>query len=564
MFPVANPPFRQRNAKMKRRLPPNAPLQPASGSRWWLAILVVWLAFGLLRSLALPDFVDEDHQERQAAYTLDLLRNGHWFAQEDQVGRLAGKPPLYTWLSAAAALPTGGRLTELALYAPALLATLATMLLLWQWGRRAFGEWEGRLASLLFLLSPFGLRSLHQARIDGLFAACVLAAAYAAYLAWERRRGWLWFWLAAAVATLAKGPLGLALGAMGLLAAPFAPRHEPGTPAPAQPSPVREHLLGLLLFLGIGGGWFLLGWQEAGPRFWDRLVIQELVSHAVGGQERQAAPGLAFWFKPAGYILSRMLPWSLPAALALWRLWIRPDPSPERRRAGRFLAAFFLGSLLLFSLATHRRPDLMLPLAPPLALLAAVEVARWWRPASPRQAAALLGVPALALLVAMAYYFGPLWRQDRAVMRTAGTLEVHRQLRALETAWAKAGEPPELIITSRAAVGLQIMENTLVRQPPPEKAAQWLRTAKRPLLIVTGVGTNDDLDDGKLLRAALPPGTPLHEVIPWPKGIPGFDPRHWGKTGANFLRVFSNLPPPALAPAAGKTPERTRSNGTAP
>jgi hypothetical protein len=43
------------------------------------------------------------------------------------------------------------------------------------------------------------------------FAFTVSMAAFLAFRAWNTGRGWIWFWLAAAISTLTKGPLGLLL-----------------------------------------------------------------------------------------------------------------------------------------------------------------------------------------------------------------------------------------------------------------------------------------------------------------------------------------------------------------
>src|SRR5439155_1467719 len=69
-----------------------------------------------------------------------------------------------------------------------------------------------------YLLSDVGARQVATARWDGLFALTVTIAALAAFAAWSAGRGWTWFWLAAAVSALTKGPLGVLLAAFGLVA----------------------------------------------------------------------------------------------------------------------------------------------------------------------------------------------------------------------------------------------------------------------------------------------------------------------------------------------------------
>src|SRR5258708_32332104 len=96
------------------------------------------------------------------------------------------------------------------------------------------------------------------ARFDGLFALAVMLAARAAFHAWMRGGGWAWFWLAAAVSTLTKGPLGLLLAAFGLLAVAWERRS--GTPKPLGGS----QLPGVIGYLLLTVGWFVLAYRRLG------------------------------------------------------------------------------------------------------------------------------------------------------------------------------------------------------------------------------------------------------------------------------------------------------------
>lgn len=517
----------------------------ATGTRqslgtWVVLIVLAWAALWSVRLAGPPNFVDADHQERQAAYILDVLVNHHWIHQESQIGELAGKPPLYTWLSALAAKAAGGRLTPFTLCLPGALATLGVALMLWSWGRRYFGVWPGLLAALAFLFSPAAVRMVNLARTDGLFTCAVLGVALLGFSAWQRGRGWVWFWLAAAAATLTKGPLGLLLGSLGFLAVFW----RDATPPPAAPNVpprksriAREQLAGAALFLLLCCSWFLLAWHAWGRPFIDRVIFGELLEHAVGSEAGGAAlmkvkPSLAvlagYYLQPAGYLFARFLPWSLIGLAGVIRVFRKPAADPTARRFERFLVCMLLAGLAIFTLASHRRPDLLFPLMPALALLAGRELAAWWRPETRRHA---LVAPAAAgaaiLLLVLALEHRPAEQQDRNVVRTRGATLIHQQLAALY-----GPERPPLLYTLDAAVGLQFLEGTFQRHQPPSDLARRL-AAPEPVLVAAGPA------GAKKLKAALPPGAPLYEIVPWPF------PR--GSVPA-FLTIYGNRPAPRHSP----------------
>src|SRR5262245_57044323 len=144
-----------------------------------------------------------DNERRVGAYVLDAVHNGHWMAQRESTGEVMSKPPMVTWI---AALPTLAldRPTRFAIYLPSALATFFVALLILKVGRERFGWTDGLLGALAYLLSYMGDKLVQTTRYDGLFALPVALAALAAYRAWVTGRGWTWFWLAAAFATLVK------------------------------------------------------------------------------------------------------------------------------------------------------------------------------------------------------------------------------------------------------------------------------------------------------------------------------------------------------------------------
>jgi 4-amino-4-deoxy-L-arabinose transferase-like glycosyltransferase len=393
-------------------------MQHLAMSRWrhgvWL-IVGLWLMLWILR-LVVPDDLVERDQQRQSAYIMDVWANGRWSAQADFRADIASKPPLYNWLGAAAVAVAGPG--HLAVTTPAALSTLCLALLAWFWTRSLWGPQAGVVAGLLMLLPIVGPKMVAYVRTDGLFAATVALTAYAWWRAWEHGGSWWWAWLAAVLSTLVKGPLGLVLGSLGLLAIAWerhsAAAQRSGT-APAGFSGMSwRALAGLPVYLLLVGAWFLWAWADWGQPLIDRMINQELVGHAISSHDATGGIGSAPWKAPL-YFLGRTVPWGFVTIMALVRVFRHADPLPERRRAERFLSCWFLGGLLIFALASHQRGDLIWPIVLPGAILAAPELIRLAR-AWPAWIRRWLG-PALIAVIMAAHvvYQGTVRRSELSV-----------------------------------------------------------------------------------------------------------------------------------------------------
>lgn len=353
-------------------------------------------ALFIVRLIGPSDLIDYG-QEWPTSYVLDAVRNGHWIVQTDIRGEITSKPPLYTWLAATAATLVG-EVNRLTLTLPAALATGAVALVLLTVGGQQFGGRAGLLAALVYLLSPVAAKQVALVRTDGLFALTVAVAALLAFRAWQTGSGWTWVWLASAAASLTKGPLGVLLGGLGLLAILWERRT--GSPTSIKGS----HRLGVVLFVLIAGGWFALAFAESGKALIDRMLVRELYGRAIS-KGAGSMMGQGFYL-PTAYFLSRYAPWSLVTVLALWRVWRRPATELRPRQFERFLFCWFVGGLALFSVAAHQRPDLIFPLIPAAALLAGRELAGWLEGWSERKLSAVaIGAAAVgAAAVGMAYH----------------------------------------------------------------------------------------------------------------------------------------------------------------
>ncbi len=411
-----------------------------------LAIIAIGTAAFILQLTGPSDLLNDD-QLRPAAYTLDIVANNRWVVQTDFTGAIASKPPVYTWTSALLSLPTG-RVTELTLYLPCALAITGAALLILKLGHSPFGVRAAAVAGAVFILSPYGFKHVALARTDAMFVFWVTVTAVLTWRAWRTGRGidWTCVWLAAAVATLTKGPLGLLLGTSGILAAVWEWRDARRAGSTVGKSDhrltpvVAGNLAGIVLFLLIAGGWFMLAWKEAGQPFIDRVIGRELVGHMVGsgkGQEPETSLAERLWafasglVKPSLYFITRFAPWSFFAILGIERAIRRPAADPHERRLERFCICWFVPGLILFSLVPHQRADLLLPLVPAAALLAGREI---WRLAGGWSVPTRCGAIAGALVIAFgaAYYQHHLVARERSdVKRLAGVREVADQIRPL-------------------------------------------------------------------------------------------------------------------------------------
>ena len=452
------------------------------------AITILAALLFALRLAAPPNLLDQD-QERPGTYVLDAVKNGNWLCQRDLNGEITSKPPLYTWLAALVALGRG-RVDEFALYLPGALSAWGTAWLIFRFGRKYFGPRAGFFAALASMLCTAGVKEFGLARTDGIFALTVTATALLGFRAWTQGKGWTWFWVMAAVATLAKGPLGVILGAGGFLAAFW--ERKSGERLPFK----GNQLLGIGLFLLIAVGWFLLAYYSAGKPFIDKIIGKELVGHAVS-ETKYHFPGSLF-YQPPFYYFTRGAPWSFFGIYGLWQVCRAPATDPSTRRFERFLFCWFLFGLILFSLASHQRGDLLWPIMPAAALLAGRELDRLSRLATRIFDAAVAAVVVLMIGGFVYYYFGPHAR-DSKVQQTLALYHVAREI----TGYGGSQFP---LTHLDDPMGLQIYLNTFRPRVSPEQAAALLRGAEPVFIAVNNV---------KKLQAVFELGDPpSYTVVP--------------------------------------------------
>jgi 4-amino-4-deoxy-L-arabinose transferase-like glycosyltransferase len=378
-----------------------------SAARDAAAVLLLCVPLFLV-GLGVAD-LDLKGEPREAVTAWEAIHSGDWLLPRLNGEALPEKPPLFPWLVALSTLLFGER-SEWAVRLPSALAAMGAALAVWALGRRLLPARGGLLAAALFAGSLLAVSLGRKARVDMTLTLFVTVsillfhrlAGRAGEEARPRARDAALFWLCLALGTLTKGPLGLVLPGIAILGVVAAERR-PRDLLRLRPWPFAP------LLLVVAGSWYVQGLLRAGGEFGSWAFLQENVRMFLGESEVHRHGPL--YYLP--YVFAVALPWSplLPGAVA------RGFRGTGRWREPGFLLPFawVAGMLLLFSCASAKRSDYLLPLLPGAALLVAglvLEVEegregaapRWWI-LVPAGLTALLGVaaataPAALLVVA--------------------------------------------------------------------------------------------------------------------------------------------------------------------
>jgi 4-amino-4-deoxy-L-arabinose transferase-like glycosyltransferase len=320
------------------------------------AVLFFWFLGG--HDLWAPDepFFGEGARE--------MLADGQWLVTHVNGVVNSHKPPLFFWLIAVFSIPFGA-VTEFTARLPSVLAALATLVLTMRLGRRWFGSRTAALAGCLLATSYMFWDKARWSQIDSLLCFLIWLA-LSAFESWRsddasgRRAGAL-FWLAAGLAVLAKGPVGLLIP-LGIVVTALAVDRDLGSLRGFAP------VVGPALFVLVTGAWAVAAtlWGPA-----DYSVVGALREHFVERGIHGMHHVRPFWYYAERLPLS-LLPWTglLPgAAVVAWR---HRRSSPGLRFA--LIAAVFV--LVFFSVSTEKRDLYVLPAFPAIAIAMAALVSR--------------------------------------------------------------------------------------------------------------------------------------------------------------------------------------------
>ena len=271
----------------------------------------------------------------------------------------AEKGPLFFWLTAAlwelGAGFNSGRLV-------AMLAVLGTAVIIYLGFRRQLGARGALLAVAAALTTVLLVKFARRGVLDPLLmftaTAAIVAGFHALQPATRRRRlCWVACYASLALGVLNKGPVGLLVPALPLLAYGIAARRE-----------VRGggwlHAVGALVLLAMVAAWVVPACVAGGREYAQTILVRQHVGRAVQSYSHRQPP---WFFLLVGPPL--LLPWTLllPQAVAgAFRKW-----RDERTHVALLAAAWLLLPLVFFSIISGKRDCYIVPIAPAAGLLIA-------------------------------------------------------------------------------------------------------------------------------------------------------------------------------------------------
>ena len=343
------------------------PSSPPSSPQRWLAqpenqllvalLLVVfplWFELGR-NSVQLWD------ESRLAVNAAEMARDGHWLVPhfDGQPDHWNTKPPLLIWLEALSLRTLG--FSTWALRLPTLLATLTTVVLLYQFAARTLRRPLAGVFGAMVLVTCTGYVRLHVARTadyDALLTCwqVLLWSQFFQYIETGQRRHLGWVLIALVGGTLTKGPAGL-LGVPGLLAYALG-RGRLGWLL-RQPGPYIAAAGWLLLMMA-----YFAARESIDPGYWRAVQVNDLGGRYLTAIENHRGGWSYYLDNLIATLFSQWL-WALvPAGLLLWL-----QPAGLVRRAGGLLVAFVLGWLVVISTALTKLEWYDAPIYPALALV---------------------------------------------------------------------------------------------------------------------------------------------------------------------------------------------------
>lgn len=317
------------------------------------SLLVLYLAF-FFRLGALP-FVGAD-EPRYARIGEEMAQGADWVTPTLRGRPWLEKPPLLYWLDAASFLVLGS--SEGAARLPiAVLGALTAVLIAWL-GYRIADTRTGLFSGLILATSPLFVGLARSATTDIPLTAGLTAALVFAHRALtDRRLAWpILSGISLAAAALAKGPVAPVLFA-GIVVLFALLRRRRSWSGP-------QIVVALVSFGTAAVPWYWLIWQRQGYDFVLTFWLNHHIARFISDLHHHSRP--VWYYLPI--LAAGFFPWILFAVPS----GRRKVEAGERQDPDRLFLWLWVGvPLLFFSLSSSKLAAYILPIFPPLAVLAA-------------------------------------------------------------------------------------------------------------------------------------------------------------------------------------------------
>jgi 4-amino-4-deoxy-L-arabinose transferase-like glycosyltransferase len=298
----------------------------------------------------------EPNEPISAQAAREMIQQGDWIIPTVNAEPYPDKPPLLFWGIMIASLPIGD-VNETTARLPSALSALVLVLAVYAFSRRALGEWGALIAASTLAVSSLFVEQARYVQHDMLLSLGVTVSVLALFRLKDGEAP-LAGWAALAGAALAlgildKGPIGLALPTLVLLAEGMVER-------------TLFRRLGPLILTGVLGLlppllYYALLARRSGWEIVQTFLFRHNMERFASGFDHD---------QPWWYLLARFPVDLLPATLLLpAALTLRGD-DPARRLFHRRCWLGILVPLVFFSFSASKRPVYLLPTLPFVTMLA--------------------------------------------------------------------------------------------------------------------------------------------------------------------------------------------------
>jgi hypothetical protein len=323
------------------------------------------IAFAIL-SLGITAPFEKDAEPQSAQWLADIAHHGNWLLPHDYYDLVDRKPPLFYWLGAIGVKLSGGQVDEARVRMSSLCAGAAVSAFVMDWAAADLGAAGGWLA-FFFLLGMYGFAARATVVLTDMLMTFFLMAEWRIIRAqldgavsWPRT---ISAGLILGLGILVKGPVIAVLIALATVLYLAMDGRNP-LPLAARAWPWAW----LAIALAVAALWYVPAFIAGRANALGGVFVDENFGHFLPA--RLGGTGEAA--RPVYFIVMRLLGGMLPLSFMLPALalaFAQRAFAPPVRRAMLYQLALALAVVVLFSAASAKRDDYILPAIPPFAML---------------------------------------------------------------------------------------------------------------------------------------------------------------------------------------------------